>query len=189
MQQSRSLRWNWASSFRRIQLVFGWWGLIVVLGGWLVDTNVSARTWDISAVLWFWFGLNALGFIGSYLIAREFLASGMLFIWAVIIGLAFLLTWIIIFSLKIEQYYEKLPIVWHLAFALAYLVNGYYMDRRLWWLAGWEALWGLFAALLALKILTLAAITSHGNLVLGLSSGIPLLLAVLPIWKERYGNS
>src|SRR5689334_16710259 len=133
MQQSKSLKLNWSSSFRRIQLVIGWWGILLIVGGWLQDTNVSSHTWDISTVLWVWFGLNILGFIGSYLIAREFLASGMLFIWAIAVALAFLLTWLIIYPLKVDEYYEKLPVVWHIALALAYFINGYYMDRRLWW--------------------------------------------------------
>lgn len=160
----------------------------MLVGGWLHDTNVASHTWDITTTLLFWFGLNALGFVVSYFIAREFLASGMIFIWALIIGLAFLITWLMVYPLNIDKYYEKLPILWHFAFALAYLVNGYFMDRRLYWLAGWEALWGVLATLLAFKVIVLSDISTHPALVLGLSSGIPLLVAALPFWKERYGN-
>ncbi len=66
------------------------------------------------------------------------------------------------------------------------------MDRRWWWLAGWEFIAGLLMLVAGMDWATqnslLSEIKGHQALVLGLSSGCPLLLAALPLRKERYAR-
>jgi hypothetical protein len=170
------------SSFRRIQLAFGWWGILILVGGWLHNTYATA--WGTPAILWIWVGLMALGLLGNYLLTPEVLSSGMLFIWIITVIVAFFLTWLIIYPLATAGK-DWISFLWHAAFAIAYAVNGYYMDRRIWWLAGWEVLAGLFILLVRLNIIVAPDVAKNQGIALALSTGIPLLIAALPVWKER----
>lgn len=170
------------SSFRRIQLAFGWWGILMLVGGWL--HNTYATPWGTPALLWMWAGLMASGLIGNYLLTPEVLNSGMLFIWILMVAIAFFLTWLIIYPLATTGK-DWISFLWHVAFAVGYTVNGYYMDRRIWWLAGWEILAGLFILLVRLNVIVAPDVAKNQGIALALTTGIPLLIAALPIWKER----
>lgn len=173
----------WTNNFRRVQLMLGWWGLLLIIGGYLHNTN--ARAWGSTAILLVWLGLAIAGLVGSYLFAPLIFASGMLILWgsAIIISLA--VTWLIIFPLS-SGGSDSIPTIWHTALAITYFLNGYYMDKRLYWLAGWEGLVALFMLGIGLKFFSVDIITSNKGLVFGLTSGIPLLIAALPFWKERF---
>lgn len=172
----------WASGFRRTQLALGWWGALLLAGGWLHNSN--ARAWGSAAMLLVWVGIMLAGLVGAYLIARDMLASGMLFIWIIGLTLAFLLTWLILFPLN-RNGAQLISSIWHLAFAVGYALNGYYMDRRLFWLAGWEALLAIFMLLVNFQVISWPDLSNNQGLAFGLGSGVPLLIAALPIWKER----
>ena len=116
-----------------------------------------------------------------------------------------------------------IPIMWHAVLMTGYLITGLYMDRRIWWLAGWEALVIIATLLLSSNSSASPVVTPtptpkssdsdysyyHGLVIdarifagqflgidlsknlsfnFGLSSGIPLLIAALPFWKERYAQ-
>lgn len=186
---------SWASGFRRTQLSLGLWGLILITGGLL--HNVYARAWGMEVMLGVWAGLTLLGLSGSYWLAREMLDSGMLFVWGATMTLGFLLTLALIYLIG-SGGRTYISAGWHLVFAVGYLITGYTMDRRLWWLAGWELLWAI-VMLFLLNVWPAPPagqgtrsssnefnIRNNQGLILGLSSGLPLLLAALPLWKERY---
>lgn len=180
--QASSLKKSWASSFRRIQIALGFWGVLLLVAGWL--HNANARAWGSVAILLMWAGIMVLGLVGTYLITNEALASGMFFIWIFVVALAFGLSWLIIFPLG-GNGSQLLAPIWHSAFVGGYVVNGYFMDRRLFWLAGWEAVVLVFMLLVNFKVLLLPNITGNQGLVFGLTGGLPLIIAALPIWKER----
>jgi hypothetical protein len=189
------------NGFRRLQLALAWWGLLLVIAGWLHNTYNSA--WSFELVLTMWLGVTGLGLAGNYLLAPRFLNSGMLFMWSAVIAIGFLITLIVHYPLD-GTFWPLLSITWHAVLALGYLLNGYFSDRRLWWLAGWE----LFMALVMIYVglnppsnpakslstggtpLQIGGFVFYGNqgLLLGLASGIPLIIAALPIWKERYSR-
>jgi|GEM_PF-2181298 len=171
------------SGFRRIQLTLALWGAIILLGGWL--HNSYAKSWGSIAILLVWGGLALVGIIGSWLFSPAMVNSSSLFIWAALVGIGFLATWLIIFPLNMAGI-QAISTIWHASFALGYLVTGYFMDRRLWLLALWELVWAVFMfALVMLTLFTIPDLSNNLGLTLGLSSGIPLLIAALPIWKEQ----
>jgi hypothetical protein len=193
---------GWASSFRRLQLALGWWGLLILVAGWLHNTN-SNITWSTELTLAMWVGLAVLGMTGSYLLAPGFLASGIIFIWAGVIVVGFLITWLVLYPLGGGDW-PFLSVSWHLVFALGYFLNGHFSDRRLWWLAGWELLMAFLMAYVGLNppLKLPNGLRSAGNslvingfnfyanqgLLLGLTSGLPLIIAALPFWKEHYSR-
>jgi hypothetical protein len=172
-------------AFRRTQLVLGWWGLLLLIGGSLHNMNSSPKAWGFPTVLAMWIALNVVGFLVTYWLQPTMLRSGILFVWLVLTFSGLFLTWLIVFPLN-NTGRTFVSAIWHLVFVVGYWLTGYYMDRRLWWLAAWE---GLVAALM----LILVGVTSNApdfiannlGLTLGLSSGIPLLIAAVPIWKRR----
>lgn len=224
-----ALKQNWASSFRRTQWMLGLWGLIMIVGGILHNNFASSRAWGVGVMLLVWLGLVVAGVVGTYLLTPEMMPSGMLFLWVGVMVLAFGLTLVLVYPLSSTG--VPVSVVWHLAFALGYLGTGYYMDRRLWWLAGWEVLVALVmiglglannpatttpaptpggpttpaapdsdytyniltinARLVLMQVVEIAGFQPLRNqgLLLGLTSGIPMLLAALPFWEERYGRS
>jgi hypothetical protein len=124
------------------------------------------------------------------------------FIWGFVILLGFIITLIVFYPLG-NGPWPALSVTWHLAFALGYFLNGYFSDRRLWWLSAWE----LFMALVMIYVaynpsspsnpLSVGAnplrigdfsFYSNQGLLLGLTSGIPLIIAALPFWRERYSR-
>ncbi len=126
----------WASSFRRTQLVFALWGVIMLVGG-LLHQNYS-RSWGIPITLLGWLGLTILGVVGSYLLTPAFLNSGMLTVWLALLVVGFLLT--ALFALSLNLTGPPVAIIWNLIFLIGYTIIGYFMDRRLWLLAGWTLL-------------------------------------------------
>jgi hypothetical protein len=82
-------------------------------------------------------------------------------------------------------------------------LNGYFSDRRLWWLSAWEFFMALVMVYVAynpsspsnplsiganpLRIGDFSFYSNQG-LLLGLTSGIPLIIAALPFWRERYSR-
>jgi hypothetical protein len=142
----------------------------------------------MDTMLWVWVGLNLVGLVGTYLLAGEFLASGMLFIWSLVTIIPFLFTWLILYPLN-KGGAELVSPLWHVAFAIGYGLTAYYMDRRWWWVAGWEFLVGLIMLLITTKVIPAPDLMKNQGLLLGLTSGIPLLLAALPFWKERYSRT
>lgn len=190
---------TWASGFRRLQLALGWWGLLILVGGWLHNGNSSA--WGQIPTLLFWLLITLLGFVGNYILAPALISSGVGFMWGIVILLGFLATLIVFYPLASGPW-PALSVTWHLAFALGYLLNGYFSDRRLWWLAGWEILMALVMAyvglnppagannspILGTNPLKLGDFVFYSNqgLLLGLTSGIPLIIAALPFWRESY---
>jgi hypothetical protein len=132
-----------------------------------------------------WIALNVVGFLVTYWLQPAMLRAGILFVWLVLTFSGLFLTWLIAFPLN-SNGRSFVSAIWHLVFAVGYWLTGYYMDRRLWWLAVWESL-------VAVLMLIFVGITSSApdfiannlGLTLGLSSGIPLLIAALPIWKRR----
>jgi hypothetical protein len=172
------------SGFRRIQLVCGLWGLILIVGG-ILHTNLNS--WGSLGLLAIWSGLTIGGLVGSWLIAPEILPSGMLFFWAVVSFLPLLITGLILFPLNQNGAQLIIPL-WHLAFAVGYLTTGYFMDRRLWWLAGWEIIVLIFSVLFNYRMIELGEVRISIGITFGLTSGIPLLIAALPVWGEQYGT-
>src|SRR5438045_3588997 len=128
---------SWFTSFRRTQLAFGWWGIILITAG-LLHNNYS-KIWGITAILWIWAGLTILGLVGSYLLNRYFLNSGMLVAWAGLLIIGFALTLWLIYGLNLPGQLI-ISITWHAILMIGYLVTGLYLDRRVWILASWEAL-------------------------------------------------
>ncbi len=192
---------NWASGFRRLQIALTWWGVLIVAGGWLHNSFSSG--WSNVVMLLMWLGITALGFAGTCLLAPAFINSGVIFMWGVVIALGFLVTLLVLYPLKGGPW-PALSVSWHLAFALGYLLNGYFSDRRLWWLAAWEMLMALLMLYVAYNPppdptnplssgahpIFLGSFNFYYNqgLLLGLTSGIPLLIAALPFWRENYNR-
>ncbi len=210
---------SWASSFRRTQLMLGWWGIVLIVGGILHNNYASPKAWGMGAILWVWFGLTVLGLVGTYFLNSASLSSGMLWVWAVVLTLGMLITLLLIYPLN-NGGKPIVAVAWHAFFLLGYLLTGYYMDRRLWLLAGWELAILLVTLLLSGSPATTPIVTpapkdddgySYHMLILnarifadqvlgidlsknlglnlGVSSGVPLLIAALPFWKERYGKN
>ena len=173
------------TAFRRTQLVLGWWGLLLIVGGSLQNINYSTKYWSFSTVLVGWVILNILGFIGAYWLQPTILRAGVIFIWLFLTFSGLFLTWLIAFPLN-NTGRPFVSTIWHLTFAVGYWLTGYYMDRRLWWLAVWESLVAaLMLVLVGVSSSVPEFIADNLALTLSLSSGIPLLLAALPIWKRR----
>jgi hypothetical protein len=147
--------------------------------------NASPKAWGFPTVLAMWVALNVVGFLVTYWLQPTMLRAGILFVWLFLTLSSLFLTWLIAFPL-INTGRPFVSAIWHLAFAVGYWLTGYYMDRRLWWLAVWES---LVAAIMFVTVgITTSApdfIANNLGLTLGLSSGIPLLIAALPIWKRR----
>lgn len=190
---------NWASGFRRLQLALGGWGVLLMAAGWLHENY--GTPWGTILTLVMWLVITAVGYLGTYLLAPAFVNSGVAFMWGAPIVLGFFVTWLVIYPFDGGPW-PALSVVWHLAFALGYFLNGYFSDRRLWWLTGWEALMALLMVYVAYNpspdpsnplsigahpiILGSFDFYSSEGLLLGLTSGIPLLIAALPFWKETY---
>ncbi len=87
------------SSFRRTQLALALWGVLLIGGGWLHNHFGYSRAWDTATVMWMWLGVTGLGLAGSYLLNRDFLNSGMLWLWGIALLLAFAITWLFTFPL------------------------------------------------------------------------------------------
>ena len=130
----------WASGFRRLQLSLAWWGVLLIIGGYLIATY--STPWGKTLMLLMWLIITILGFAGNYILAPAVINSGIAFVWGICILLGFLITLIVLYALNAVPY-PALSVTWHLAFALGYLLNGYFSDRRLWWLAVWEILMSL----------------------------------------------
>jgi hypothetical protein len=177
----------WFTSFRRIQLAFGVWGILMIIGG-LLQSNYS-KTWGIATILWIWAGLTVLGLIFTYLLDHYFLNSGMLVSWATLMILGLALTFWLVLGFNLSGQLI-MPIIWYAILLVGYFVTGLYLDRRVWILAGWEALVIIMTLLLTSTSTQILGIDLSKNLSLnfGLSSGIPLLIAALPFWKERYAH-
>ena len=185
---------TWASGFRRLQLALAWWGVLLLVGGWLHNTYSTALGQPLTLSMWL--VITVLGFTGNYLLAPAISSSGAGFMWGIALLLGFAATLVVFYPLK-NGPWPALSVTWHLAFALGYLQNGYFSDRRLWWLAGWEILMALLMVYVAtnppstsanpLKIGNFLFYSNQG-LLLGLTSGIPLLIAALPFWRETYSR-
>ncbi len=174
------------NAFRRVQLAFGVWGVLLIVGGWLHNNYSASIAWGLPALLVIWLGLTLVGFVALYWLQPTVLPSGLLFVWAGLSLLGLFLTWLIVYPLN-NVSREFVSALWHALFALGYIISGYYMDRRLWWLAGWEVLAGLFM-LVGVGFGVLpddSLIYQNKGLTFGLSSGLPLLIAALPVWKRR----
>jgi hypothetical protein len=192
---------NWASGFRRLQIALAWWGTLILLGGWL--HNSFSLAWGNVLMLLMWLGITALGFAGNYLLASAFVNSGVAFMWGGVITLGFLVTLLVLYPLGGKPW-PALSVTWHLAFALGYLLNGYFSDRRLWRLSAWELLMALLMLYVAYNPspdptnplssgahpIFLGSFNFYYNqgLLLGLTTGIPLLIAALPFWRENYSR-
>ncbi len=173
------------SSFRRTQLTFALWGVILVAGGWLHNNYGSAKAWGTPTILLVWAGLTIIGIIGTWWLAPAMLSSSSLFNWTALIAVGFLSTWLILFPFNME-WRTSISAIWHACFAVGYLLTGYLMDRRLFLIAFWEIGLAVFMYMLVvLSLFTIPNISSNLGLTLGLTSGIPLLIAALPVWKER----
>ena len=61
----------WASGFRRLQLALAWWGVLILVGGWLHSTYSLA--WGKPLTLTMWLVITGLGFVGNYLLAPAFI--------------------------------------------------------------------------------------------------------------------
>lgn len=185
---------TWASGFRRLQLALAWWGILLLAGGWMHNSFSSA--WGKPLTILMWLVITALGFGGNFLLARGFLNSGVPFMWGMVIVLGFVITLIVFYPLN-NGPWPALSVTWHLVFALGYLLNGYFSDRRLWWLCAWEILAALVMLYVALNPPSTSGnplktgsfvFYSNQGLLLGLMSGIPLLIAALPFWRETYSR-
>lgn len=178
---------GWFTSFRRIQLAFGCWGILMITGG-LLQSNYS-KIWGIAAILWIWAGLTVLGLVFTYLLDHYFLNSGMLISWGVLMIIGFVLTFWLVLGFNLSGQLI-MPIIWYAILMVGYFVTGLYLDRRVWILAAWEALVIVVTLLLTSTSTQILGIDLSKNLSLnfGLSTGIPLLIAALPFWKERYAN-
>lgn len=187
---------SWLSGFHRLQLSMAAWGVLLLVGGWLHNTN--SQPWGPGLTLVMWLIIGGLGFAVNYWLTPAFLSSGVIFMWATVIVVGFVISWVVRFPLNDQQFWPSLSAVWHLVFASGYLINGYFSDKRLWWLAGWEVLMAILMAYVGLNPpppagntpLMLGQFTFYSNqgLLLGLTSGIPLLIAALPIWKEKFSR-
>jgi hypothetical protein len=174
-----------SGSFTRLKLTFGWWGLILIIGGFINILYEATDDRNNAAMLGIWLGLSVVGIIGMYLLSPRCLDSGSLFTWGLLIVLGLGVSWAVLFPLAVDDGYEYLSTLWHILFAGGYLLTGYFMDRRFWWIAAWETLVALFM-LSTVFINPLYEATEHYlNLIFGLTSGIPLLVAALPIWQEK----
>jgi hypothetical protein len=181
------LRKSWINldTFHRTQLSMLVWGLLLISGGYLHNNFASSKAWGAPTILCVWAGLALLGLAVNYLLAPGFLSSGSIFVWVSLILVGLLSTWLILFPFNMEG---KLYIssIWHLAFAVGYFVTGYFSDRRLLFLTLWEIAWAAIMYLMQVpKILVISDIINNQGYALGLASGIPLLIAALPFWKER----
>lgn len=187
---------NLLSGFQRLQLSLAAWGGLLLLGGWLHNTN--SQPWGPGLTLLMWVIIGGVGFALNYWLAPAFLSSGVMFMWGIVIVLGLVISWVVRFPLADQQIWPALSVSWHLVFAVGYFMNGYFSDKRLWWLAGWEVLAAIFMAFVATNPPPPAGNTplmlgqfmfySNQGLMLGLTSGIPLLIAALPIWKEKYSR-
>lgn len=184
--QSRIVPVPRLNTFRRIQLALGVWGGLLIGGGWLHNSYAGAKAWGLPALLLIWLGLTLVGLVTLYWLQPAVLRSGLLFVWAVLPLLGLFLTWLIVYPLN-NQGREFVSTLWAALFALGYGISGYYMDRRLWWLAGWEVLVGVFMLTgVGFGVLSDdSQIYKNLGLTFGLSSGLPLLLAALPVWKRH----
>ena len=195
-KQAGMVKRSWAASFRRIQMALAVWGILILVVGWL--HNTYAGQWGFNAMLLIWLGLSVVGLGVTYGLAPEFLSAGMLFWWLLLLGLAFIgnLLTVYVFTPNGSLYNSSL---WHFILAVGYFVVGYFMDRRWWWLSGWEVVVAVMMAWLLLdntgRTATTAlqingfVLTKNLGLLFGLTAGLPLLIAALPVWKETYGKS
>jgi len=190
-----------ASGFRRLQMALGWWGVLLLVGGWLHNTYSSA--WGQPLTLVLWLSITILGFGGNFLLAPALVSSGMGFLWGSVILLGLVITLIVFYPLG-NGPWPALSVTWHLVFALGYSLNGYFSDRRLWRLSAWEVFMALVMVYVAYNPppnpnnplssganpLRIGDFTFYSNqgLLLGLTSGIPLIIAALPFWHERYSR-
>lgn len=179
---------SWFTSFRRTQLAFGLWGIILIAGG-LLQSNYS-KAWGLTTILWVWAGLTVLGLAGTYLLNRYFLNSGMLVAWLGLMIIGFALTLWLVYGLNLSGQLI-IVVMWHAVLIVGYFVTGLYLDRRVWLLAGWEALVILVTLLLTSTSTQIFGIDLSKGLSFnfGLSTGVPLLIAALPFWKERYAHN
>lgn len=207
------------SSFRRMQLMLAWWGIVILAPGILHNSYV--RTWDSGLQFAFWAVVTLVGVIGSLWIAPSSLDSGMFVAWAAVCVVGLIFTALLIFPLDIMPRNDSriwLSVIWHVVLAVGYGLTAYYMDKRWWFLVGWELLVGaatllvlaeplpafdreqpepnnpynysygmLNPDLFLLQIQTTASgFRRNLGLIFGLTSGLPLLLAALPFWKDTY---
>ena len=174
------------NAFRRIQLALGVWGVILIGGGWLHNNYSAPKAWGLPILLVIWLGLTLVGTVALYWLQPTVLRSGLLFVWAGLALLGLFLTWLIVYPFN-NVGREFVSALWHALFALGYIISAYYMDRRLWWLAGWEVLVGLFILVgVGFGVLSDdSQIYKNLGLTFGLSSGLPLLIAALPVWKRH----
>lgn len=176
-------RWR-SNRFRLTQLMVGWWGLLILGAGELNEITYSpseTNPWS----MWLWYGMAVLGFAGSLFLAPQMLDSGMLFLWLGIVVSGFILNWAFIYLLKFKPVDIYLLLLWLLILGSGCIITGYFMDRRFFLVAGWYFLMAGTVLILALINGQLPdPIDEHENLFFGLLTGLPLLLAALPFWKE-----
>jgi hypothetical protein len=136
------------SSFRRIQLVLGWWGVLLIVGGFL--HSPVGRSFTNYGMLVMWLGLTIIGVIGSQIITSEILDSGMHFVWVGFVGGALLIT--LIFMLVGWQGNLTgriwLFVSWQVVVAAGYALTAVYMDKRFWLLAAWAIAVAIFLLVL-----------------------------------------
>lgn len=174
-------------SFLRTQLVLAVWCVLLVIAGLL--HNANGRSWGTATTLWMWFGISLIGLAITYAIQPLMLNSGMLLVWAGLILIGFVSTWAALFPLNLYKYLTYtgwyIATFWHFLFMLGYLVVGYYMDRRFWFLSLWEIFLTVFMLLIAFDILDVDIISNNSGLSFGLSAAVGLLVAAVPVWKPR----
>lgn len=176
-----------ARFFRRTQFVLVLWGVLLVAGGFLHNSN--GKSWGATTLFFMWLGLALFGLFVTYLVQPLLLNSGMLSLWSGIIVIGLLITWAAIFPFNIYSHSSYggsyIATLWHSLFMLGYIIIGYYMDRRFWFLALWEALVAVVMLLISLDVLDMDFLSSNSGLTFGLSAAIGLFVAALPIWKQR----
>ena len=179
------------TSFRRIQWVATVWAVLLIIAGFLHSPINKAWGEDVAMIMWLIMAL--IGLYAMFRIAPEALSSGMLYVWGGLLVLAFIGQALLLHAFDGDSYSSTL---WHFALAIGYLLIGIYMDRRWWWLFGWELLMTVLIMWLAIDNSNRATPLQFGDFIparnygwlFGLTSGIPLLIASLPFWKERYSR-
>jgi hypothetical protein len=136
------------SSFRRVQLVLGWWGILLILGGLL--HSPAGRSLGAYGMLLMWLGLTVVGVLGSQVIAPEMLDSGMHFVWIALLLLGTLVT---LFFLLVGWQGNLtgrvwILVIWQIAVAAGYALTAVYMDKRFWLLVGWTIAVAIFVLVL-----------------------------------------
>jgi hypothetical protein len=159
------------------------WGLIVLVAGALSQYfNLSA-----DFLLWLWGGATLLGVIAQVwsLVRGVGLNLG---IWLGVIALGWLFTF---YVTKFDNgahadLYPDLPGVWLILLGIGYIASTFQLDKRFAIIAALHLVMGGLLELSARRVITVDFLDANGALLLGLTGGLPLLIAALPFW---YGQS